>query len=284
MKRTEENRGTLSELAFFLSISLRLFGITAMALLLFSCSPADSGKSKKSQKTSKTQKKSSIHKDVERIAKGLIKSKGDLNQRYNANFKKDDSKMPILLWAVSFHDVNSVKLLLDHGADPDVPLMKGSTETPLFEAAHATDLDTAADRKMFNYRGKSAEICKLLIKAGADVKHKNQLGETALIKAAAHGREDICAILITAGADVNRVDRMGATALHAAAKRGYWKVVSLLLKNGADRSIKNRMGDSPSALAGKRSDEKLYKKCRGVLPEAYSTADYDKTEEILSEK
>jgi len=260
--------------------------IVALAFSLLSCSPSDDGNRKTKNTTSKSKKngESTADKEIKRVVKNLIKNKENLNQRYNSDFKKDDGKIPILLWAISHHDVESVALLLDNGADPDVALMKGSSQTPLFEVSHGTQLTTAADKKRFDTQSVSASICGMLIKAGADVNHKNRLGETPLMKAAGKGREDICAILIAAGADINHADRMGSTALHAAAKYGYWKVVALLLKKGAKPNVKNRRGATPLSLAEKRADEKLHNKCRKVLPEAYANANYDKTIDALKKQ
>jgi len=263
------------------SLTLTLLLALVLAMAQFACSPAsDNGKGGSADKTSK---RSRGYDGTRRVVENLIKNKGNPDQRYNAKMKKDDGGLLILLWAVSHGDAESAKLLLDAGANPDIPLMKGSSETPLFEVPRGTVLETDRDGKA-SKRAEDAKICGMLIEAGADVNHTNKLGETPLIKAARKGREDICAALVEGGADIDHTDRIGNTALHAAAKAGYWKVAALLLEKGAKPDVKNRMGDTPLSLAEKRADEKLHGKCRKALPEAYADADYDKTIDALKKR
>ena len=240
--------------------------VMVLSLVMFSCSPP--GKRKKTL---------TLNKKIWPLVKKLVKSKGDVNQRYSPRFKKDNNGIPILVWAVAFYDVNSVKLLLKNKANPNIAPKNGSTETPLFEVSASTDLNTAKDEALFRRRSKSAKICKLLVKAKAKIDHVNSFNETPLIKAAGNGREDICSILIAAGAYVNKKNSLDQTALHAAAKSGYWKVVKLLLRKGARAGTKDKLKQTALSLAQKRGDEDLHKKCRQALKGAYANADYNKT-------
>jgi len=260
--------------------------VIGLSLLLFSCSPTPQSKtSKKIANRILTGKKSYAqirpNKEIPGIVDGLIKSKGNLNQRYNTKFKKDNKKIPILIWAIESYDIESVKRLLKHGANPDVTTLPGAKTTALIALPFDTDLFTPQDTKILNRRKRSCTICKILLDAKADVNRKDRIGNTALMEAARAGREDLCKVLINAGASVNAKDITKSTALHMAAAKGYWKVVKLLLKKRANKKAKDSMKDTALSLAKKRSDEKLYNQCRVELPCAFSNADYDKTIKLL---
>ena len=56
-------------------------------------------------------------------------------------------------------------------------------------------------------------LVKTLLKKGADVKPKDENGETALILASGEGHVDVVKALLDNGADVNAKDKDGRTAL-----------------------------------------------------------------------
>ena len=70
-----------------------------------------------------------------------------------------------------------------------------------------------------------------MIKAGADVNAKNNLGGTPLHEAAASGHKEIVEVLITKGANVN-VNIGGWTSLHLAVDEGHTEIAELLRKHG----------------------------------------------------
>ena len=56
-----------------------------------------------------------------------------------------------------------------------------------------------------------------------------QAGQTALMLAVSHGRQDMVRMLLEAGADVNCQDEDGSTALMCASEHGHADIVKLLL-------------------------------------------------------
>ncbi|MGX5358898.1 ankyrin repeat domain-containing protein [Kocuria sp. KH4] len=74
------------------------------------------------------------------------------------------------------------------------------------------------------------------VRAGVPVNLTNGKGDTLLILAAYHQREDTVAALLEAGADPDRVNDNGQTALLSAVFRGNEAVVRTLLEAGASQT------------------------------------------------
>jgi ankyrin repeat protein len=113
-------------------------------------------------------------------------------------------------------DVDLVRLLLRHGAGPNLALASG--HTPLTAAASVGSL----------------EVCDLLIAAGAEIDHADNEGWTPLTQAASKGHTAVVARLIAAGADPNRVTNKGWTPMTMAAENGHDAVVARLIADGAE--------------------------------------------------
>ncbi|XP_075398535.1 KN motif and ankyrin repeat domain-containing protein 3 [Tenrec ecaudatus] len=78
----------------------------------------------------------------------------------------------------------------------------------------------------------------------------SQTGQTALMLAISHGRQDMVAALLACGADVNAQDADGATALMCASEYGHLDTVRLLLDQpGCDPAILDHEGTSALAIA-----------------------------------
>ncbi|XP_047560805.1 KN motif and ankyrin repeat domain-containing protein 3 isoform X2 [Lutra lutra] len=78
----------------------------------------------------------------------------------------------------------------------------------------------------------------------------SQTGQTALMLAISHGRQDMVAALLACGADVNAQDADGATALMCASEYGRLETVRLLLAQpGCDPALLDNEGTSALAIA-----------------------------------
>src|SRR6266481_9175697 len=106
-----------------------------------------------------------------------------------------------LMHAAAFGNLNTLKLMIDAGAD--VRARNNMDATALLWAA--------AD----------PEKARLLIERGADVTAASRQGRTPLMVAAARkGGTAIVELLLSKGADVHAKDRLGDTALTLAARAG----------------------------------------------------------------
>lgn len=123
-----------------------------------------------------------------------------------------------LIRAAKAGDTAAIRLLLAHGADPNVPNSLGIT--PLMAAAglDSDDIDTR----------------------GAYVTQPEAIASIALF--------------LAAGVDINAVDNGGQSALHGAAYRGWDDVVKYLVAHHADLYLKDKRGFIPLDTALGRSD------------------------------
>jgi ankyrin repeat protein len=171
-----------------------------------------------------------------------------------------------------------IKVLLDHGADPNKPYeaQMHSTSmccdthangTPFYRAAIAADVETL---KLMIAKGADLEWAPKAVEKGPrDGFGPNNTGKTPLMVAMDGGKGvgmaggpgdiregavapfrevsnrnplDAMQVLIDAGANVNAKTPAGDSALHIAAFAGKIDVVRLLAKNGADLSLKDGAG------------------------------------------
>jgi len=172
--------------------------------------------------------------------------------------------------AVLRSDVNLVKALLAHHADPNIRMTKG---TPV--RRDTTDFNLTATLigstpYLLAARFVEPEIMQALAAGGADVKLTMPNGATPLMLAAGMGsspnasRRGIAVIdfgkvepesrvlqavtaAVSLGADVNAANQAGDTALHTAASLGYDSVVQFLADHGANVNVKNKRGQTPLA-------------------------------------
>jgi hypothetical protein len=141
-----------------------------------------------------------------------ISTRAYLEMGYNPNALAQPSGQTALHLAVAGGQLDTIKLLLDWGADLEIPTFT-TRRTPLHIAAFRGCLD----------------ICIFLLEAGASLKATDQQWQSSLQIAASNGYVDICKLLIEKGADVKVRDCQGRTALDLALASKHDKVVGLLL-------------------------------------------------------
>ena len=139
-----------------------------------------------------------------------IAAGGDLNDRSSGPW--DHRHAPLLYYATCGDRADVVRLLLTHGADPDI--REGGGLTPLHRAV---------------FRG-FYDVAVLLLDAGADVDARSTkkpeddmqlFDRTPLTQAATNGQVDVVRLLLRRGASFDLCDCNGRTAEHLA-RLYYW--------------------------------------------------------------
>jgi ankyrin repeat protein len=149
----------------------------------------------------------------------------------------------------------SLRLLLDAGADPNLPEGVHSKNTPLLLASMTGDVDNVKLLLARGARPSSAalaeavtfgypDIARILIDAGANAKQTENSGINLLHWAVIANRTELIPILIHAGTPLNAQDEHGFTPLMYAATIDFGDTASLeaLLKAGADPTLRNEDG------------------------------------------
>lgn len=185
--------------------------------------------------------------------------------------------------AVLRGNLDLVKALLAHGANPNTPVEKATQ-------ARRVSVDFALSKAVvgttpFWMAAKFIEpgIMRVLAANGANPSFAKD-GTTPLMIALQRGfdrgrygiveepseleRRTLEAVTVAAdlGADVNAVDDAGNTALHGAASQGFNASVQFLVERGANLEAKNKKGQTPLALTTASGP-------RGAGPDRKSTSD-----------
>jgi ankyrin repeat protein/mono/diheme cytochrome c family protein len=191
-----------------------------------------------------------------------------LSRGAEVNAKQIEGRTPLFLAASMGANHQTVKLLIEHGADPSLATANG--QTPLMAAAA---------------RG-NVELIGLLLDRKVDVNAQNGAGETALMFAASSGNTRAVKLLLDRGADAKRRSKRTETALGNAATTGVEENVRLLLQHGAEVNVQNIRGFSPLMLAA-NSDSipaGVVKLLLASGADTSYTADYDETALDLAAK
>jgi ankyrin repeat protein len=140
-----------------------------------------------------------------------------------------------LMYAAALGSLESMRLLLDAGADPNVA--NNFAATPLMWCA-----------------GDAAKV-RLLLAKGANVDARSKLGRTPLLIAAAYdGATEAARLLIEKGADVDARDGGGTSVLEQAAGSNHIALVRLLLAKGAAVNTADDGGFTPLMAAAGNGD------------------------------
>ena len=170
-------------------------------------------------------------------------------------------------------ELDLLEALLQHGADPNTPVERG-TPGRRFSADYSLR-HQAVGASAFWLAAKygELEILRTLAEHGADAQVMPYNGETSLKAALGVPRIsqenrrnrvgipipdpadeeqmtlDLVGIALDRGVDVNAADDGGNTALHDAVRRGFGAVVELLAAHGAELDIANERGQTALILA-----------------------------------
>lgn len=130
-----------------------------------------------------------------------------------------------------------LQALLVHGADANIKDPKGND--PLHLAVHYGYSIGAELQEKY--------AVELLLNHGAKINSKDEDEETVLMSMT--DDRDLTRLLLRHGADVHVRDNLGCTALHHVAEFGSAKVAADLLKAGAEIDAKTAYGTTPLMLA-----------------------------------
>jgi ankyrin repeat protein len=103
-------------------------------------------------------------------------------------------------------DITVMRLLLDHGADPNIKTDGGTSA--LMAAA---GLNWAVQQSYAESKEGLLQAVQLCIDKGADVNAVNSAGQTAVMGAANRGSDDILRLLVKSGARLDVADKQGRT-------------------------------------------------------------------------
>ena len=129
---------------------------------------------------------------------------------------------PFLRAALS-GDTTTMRLLVQHGADPNLPTLAGTT--PLMAAAGVNWVVAQTYTESPQARLDAVKLC---LELGADVNATNSMGLTALLGAVNRGSNDIIELLVKRGARLDIKDKEGRTPLR-------WAEGVFLAAVGAER-------------------------------------------------
>ena len=160
-----------------------------------------------------------------------------------------------LMYAAALGNLESMRLLLEAGADPNAanafaatPLMwcagdAGKVRLLLAKGANVDARSKLGETPLLIAAGYDGtfEAARMMIEKGASVNARDKAGVSVLEDAASSNNIELVRLLLAKGADVNTVDANGFTALMAAAGNGDRNaaMVKLLLQHGAAVNLKS---------------------------------------------
>ena len=183
-----------------------------------------------------------------------------LRQGTPVNLRTADGTTP-LMYAALRGNLGSVKLLLEHGADPNavndakvtaIHWGAGDLQKVQLLVERGADLNVPSDLGntpliVASAYAESTSVVALLLSHGADFTAKNKRGYTAVNSAVAAGNLETVKLLVSKGAKVNTDDDALRSNLTIAADRGSMELVEFLLAHGADPNTDSSRRNSLNA-------------------------------------
>lgn len=160
----------------------------------------------------------------------------------NANIYNMSGNLPLEM-SIEHNQIEAVRLLLNAGMDPN---HEGKPGFP----CDLFPLQIAA-------KSGHAQICHLLIHAGAQVDITNGRNLTPLGIAAAQGHEEVVQLFLESGAEINKVLGWKWSALSLAAHGQHWNMVKFLVSKGADVNMGDERTGYPLKYAIRAGDEEM---------------------------
>ncbi|HEV3057757.1 MAG TPA: ankyrin repeat domain-containing protein [Vicinamibacterales bacterium] len=177
---------------------------------------------------------------------------------------RDAAGSTLLHHAAAFGSIDTMKLLLDAGADVNAANRRRST--PLHWSLHdeakvrlLLSRGAAINAKQVEGRtplyiaasmGQGASLVKLLLENGANAALATANGMSPLMAASVGGDVEAMKLLVDKNADVNTRNGAGETALMFAATNGSPAAVKFLIDHGADAKAKSKRGETALGNAG----------------------------------
>ncbi len=149
-----------------------------------------------------------------------------------ANPNAKESGRTALDLAVGLGYVDKVRILLEHGANPNIP----GDPDPNDEGRFCTPLIGAVRHDS------RRELVELLLRGGADPNQPDNLGMTPLMYASTFGATEIVKLLVESGADVRTATDDGQDALYFAMSRDRPDLVRYLLDSGLNPTSRPASG------------------------------------------
>jgi ankyrin repeat protein len=187
----------------------------------------------------------------------------------------DDFGCSPLMYAALYGDARLVRLLLEHGANPNHANNAGATALMWAVPDKAKVRLLLAKGANVNVRSKitgltpvliaagrpgAGDVVRLLLAHGADLKAHSNDGVTALHRAVSSGDRRIFRLVLDGGADVNARGPWKNTALMEAVAQGNAYMAKALIKRGADTKARDAEGSTAltSALSYRNSSFRDY--------------------------
>lgn len=131
-------------------------------------------------------------------------------------------------------------------------------ENAVFTLGHQMGITYTPEQKQLVAAIRDGDVVLLreLQEAGLDLDCELKYGTSAIILAAARGKENVVSFLLSVGVKVNKRNKFGATALLEASERGHVPVIMLLVKQGAEINLPHSNGNTAILAATFRRDRK----------------------------